>query len=62
MHHSITKWFRPNALSVEYGENYATAIVHDWNAELHDEIVQLTGAELEPEALTLEDIFLELHR
>ena len=55
-------WAIPNALSVEYAESYATAIVHDWNADLHAEIAQLTGAELEPEPLTLEDIFLEMHR
>ena len=55
-------WVIPNALSVEYAEHYATAIVHDWSADLHDEIAELTGAQLEPEPLTLEDIFLELHR
>lgn len=55
-------WSIPNALSVEYAESYATAIVRDWSADLHDEIAELTGAELEPEPLTLEDIFLELHR
>ena len=55
-------WSIPNALYVEYAESHATAIVHDWNDDLHDEIARLTGAELEPEPLTLEDIFLELHR
>jgi ABC-2 type transport system ATP-binding protein len=52
----------PNALSVEYEDTYATAIVHDWTEVLRGEITELTGAELEPEPLTLEDIFLELHR
>jgi ABC-2 type transport system ATP-binding protein len=52
----------PNALSVEYRDSYATAVVHDWTDMLGTEIAELTGAELEPEPLTLEDIFLELHR
>ncbi|HEX7080425.1 MAG TPA: ABC transporter ATP-binding protein [Gammaproteobacteria bacterium] len=55
-------WAIPNALHVEYAEHHATAIVYDWSDDLHDEIARLTGAALEPEPLTLEDIFLELHR
>jgi ABC-2 type transport system ATP-binding protein len=52
----------PNALSVEYAEGYATAVVHGWTAELEGEIAALTGATLEIESLTLEDIFLAMHR
>jgi ABC-2 type transport system ATP-binding protein len=52
----------PNAITVETGDGYATAIVHDWNDTLANEIARLTGARLEVESLTLEDIFLELHR
>jgi ABC-2 type transport system ATP-binding protein len=52
----------PNALSVVNGEGYATAVVHDWSNDLEGEIAELTGASVEVESLTLEDIFLELHR
>lgn len=52
----------PNALSVELGDAYATAVVHDWTDDLRGEIAALTGAKLEIESLTLEDIFLEMHR
>jgi ABC-2 type transport system ATP-binding protein len=52
----------PNALSLDMGEGYATAVVHDWSDTLEGEIAGLTGARLEVESLTLEDIFLELHR
>jgi ABC-2 type transport system ATP-binding protein len=52
----------PNAITVDIGDGYATAIVHDWNDTLESEIAGLTGARLEVESLTLEDIFLELHR
>ena len=55
-------WTIPNALAVDYEESFATAIVRDWTEELRREIAELTGAEVEPEPLTLEDIFLELHR
>jgi ABC-2 type transport system ATP-binding protein len=52
----------PNALSFDFSESYATAVVHDWTDELESEIATLTRAQLEVESLTLEDIFLELHR
>ena len=53
----------PNALSVEFANNHATAVIHDWNDELRRRIADLVpGADLELEPLTLEDIFLELHR
>jgi len=52
----------PNVLSIDIGEAYATAVIHDWNGALEAEIAGLTRARLEVESLTLEDIFLELHR
>ena len=52
----------PNALAVDFTQNHATAIVHGWSAELEAEIAALTGVEPEVEGLTLEDIFLAMHR
>jgi ABC-2 type transport system ATP-binding protein len=52
----------PNALSVYREACYAAAIVRNWTDQLHSELETQTGAEVEVEALTLEDIFLELHR
>jgi ABC-2 type transport system ATP-binding protein len=52
----------PNALSVEHGDNYSTAVVYGWTAALEGEIAALTGAAIEIEGLTLEDIFLAMHR
>jgi ABC-2 type transport system ATP-binding protein len=52
----------PNAISVETHDSYATAVVHDWTGRLEGDIAELAGAGLEVESLTLEDIFLELHR
>jgi ABC-2 type transport system ATP-binding protein len=52
----------PNALSVDYMGAYTTAVVHGWSAELENEIATLTDATLEVESLTLEDIFLAMHR
>ena len=40
----------------------ATAVVRDWSDELHADTAEKLGVELEMEPLTLEDIFLELHR
>jgi ABC-2 type transport system ATP-binding protein len=52
----------PNALSVDVSDAYATAVVCAFTRELEGEIAELTGARLEIESLTLEDIFLEMHR
>jgi ABC-2 type transport system ATP-binding protein len=52
----------PNALSVQRNGTTATAVVHGWHADLHDTLGPQLGAEVEIERLTLEDIFLELHR
>jgi ABC-2 type transport system ATP-binding protein len=52
----------PNALSVRREATSATAIVRDWTGALGDELRAHVDAEVEIETLTLEDIFLELHR
>jgi ABC-2 type transport system ATP-binding protein len=52
----------PNALSVQRNGTTATAIVQRWHAEMHGDLAQQLGAEIEIEQLTLEEIFLELHR
>jgi ABC-2 type transport system ATP-binding protein len=52
----------PNALSMRRNGTAATAVVRDWSAGLHGELQARLDAELEIEQLTLEDIFLELHR
>jgi hypothetical protein len=42
----------------------ATAVVRDWTAELHHDVADRLDpdVEVEIEPLTLEEIFLELHR
>jgi len=52
----------PNALRIERSETGAMAVVRDWNPERGREIAALVGAIPEVEPLTLEEIFLELHR
>jgi ABC-2 type transport system ATP-binding protein len=52
----------PNALSMQRNGTTATAVVRDWNAGLDDDLHARLDAEIEVEQLTLEDIFLELHR
>lgn len=52
----------PNVLSMERDGAYAAAVVRDWKDELREDLENETGAALEVEPLTLEDIFLELHR
>jgi ABC-2 type transport system ATP-binding protein len=52
----------PNALRVQRNGTTAAAIVHGWHAEAHETVLQGLGAEIEIEQLTLEEIFLELHR
>ncbi len=52
----------PNALAVEVEDTYAAAVVHGWSDDLEREIAALTGATPEVERLTLEDIFLAMHR
>ena len=52
----------PNALSVQRNGNAATAVVRDWSADLHADVAASLGVDVEIQQLTLEDIFLELHR
>src|SRR5512145_1814168 len=52
----------PNALRVKRNGTTATAIVQGWRAETQDGLARELDAEIEIEQLTLEDIFLELHR
>jgi ABC-2 type transport system ATP-binding protein len=52
----------PSALHMQRNGTTATAVVQGWHAEMHDSLAEQLGAELEVEQLTLEDIFLELHR
>jgi ABC-2 type transport system ATP-binding protein len=52
----------PNALTVDRTTSHATAVVYDFSRELEVEIADLTGTSPEVESLTLEDIFLEMHR
>jgi ABC-2 type transport system ATP-binding protein len=52
----------PNALNVRRNGTTATAVVQGWREDLHETLARQLGAEIEVEQLTLEDIFLELHR
>jgi len=52
----------PNALSMQRNGTTATAVVQGWHAEMQDGFARQLDAELEVEQLTLEEIFLELHR
>lgn len=52
----------PNAISLEVSGKFATGIVKDWNIELENRITELAGVTPEVEMLSLEEIFLELHR
>lgn len=52
----------PNSIWCEVSGTRATAVVCDWSDELRSEIAPGSSAEIEIESLTLEDIFLELHR
>jgi len=52
----------PNVLRLQRNGTTATAVVRDWSADLQDRLARQLGAEVEVEPLTLEDIFLELHR
>jgi ABC-2 type transport system ATP-binding protein len=52
----------PNALSVQRNGSTATAVVRDWSTEIQGDVAGRFDVDLEVEQLTLEDIFLELHR
>jgi ABC-2 type transport system ATP-binding protein len=52
----------PGALSVRCQDGYLRAVVRDWSESTHVSLGALPGVELQVEALSLEEIFLELHR
>jgi ABC-2 type transport system ATP-binding protein len=52
----------PGALSIRQEGSFATAVVRDWSREAQQALEKLASAEVETEALALEEIFLELHR
>jgi len=52
----------PNALAVDLGDAHVSAVIHGWSDELAERIAELAKAPLEVERLTLEDIFLAMHR
>jgi len=52
----------PDMLRFEPYANGCTAVLRDWQDEMETEIARESGGTLELERLTLEDIFLELHR
>ncbi len=52
----------PNALNVLKQERYAMAVVHGFTPALRDEIEARCDTAIEVEHLSLEEIFLELHR
>lgn len=52
----------PNALNVWKQERYAMAVVHDFTPGLRSDIERRCGTAIEVESLSLEEIFLELHR
>jgi ABC-2 type transport system ATP-binding protein len=52
----------PNALNFLRQERYAMAVVHDFTPGLRSEIERRCGTQIEVETLSLEEIFLELHR
>jgi ABC-2 type transport system ATP-binding protein len=52
----------PNTFSCLIEDRYATAVVRDWTPQLQDQVVRDTGATVDIQEMTLEEIFLEMHR
>lgn len=52
----------PDALSMQREARYASAIVRRWSAATHARLERSTGAQLEMQPLSLEEIFIEFHR
>jgi ABC-2 type transport system ATP-binding protein len=52
----------PNALNVRRDPGYAAIVVRDWTSEIQLELMRQSGCDVEVEPLSLEEIFLELHR
>jgi len=52
----------PNAYSFSLDGAYAVAVVRDWTPAAHARLVNAVDADVEVQSLTLEEIFLEMHR
>jgi len=52
----------PGALSLQREGAFATAVVRDWSPAAQDALEKSASAQIEVEALGLEEIFVELHR
>jgi ABC-2 type transport system ATP-binding protein len=52
----------PGALNVRPGAQVTTAVVRNWTPALQQQFEQRYGVTADNEALSLEEIFLELHR
>jgi len=52
----------PNAYSFSLDGAYAMAVVRDWTRASHANLATCVDAEVEIQSLTLEEIFLEMHR
>jgi len=52
----------PHAVTVRRQDSHAIAIVSDWSEVAREAIESATGATVEVETLSLEEIFVELHR
>jgi ABC-2 type transport system ATP-binding protein len=52
----------PHAVTVRRQDAHAVAIVSEWNDTAQEAIESATGATVEVETLSLEEIFVELHR
>ena len=52
----------PGAISLRRDAGFATAVVRDWKPELQQSLEATHAVKVEVESLSLEEIFLELHR
>jgi ABC-2 type transport system ATP-binding protein len=52
----------PDAYSFDVHETYATGVVRSWSQAMQSDLISKAGAEVEVQPLTLEEIFLEMHR
>jgi len=52
----------PGAISLRRDAGFATAVVRDWQPELRQSLETMHAVTVEVESLSLEEIFLELHR
>ena len=52
----------PNAYSFSLDGAYAVAVVRDWTPAKHSRLANGLDADVEMQSLTLEEIFLEMHR